>query len=498
MKKILLAGVFVGLLGLVSANAQTASVTFNCNMAVKICEQSFVPGTDSVQIRGTFDGWGSGVKLESNLPGDSVWTTTMDLNVGDTVKFKFYTTHGTGTWESDPNRQIIVPDGGLTFTDYFDRDSVCNPVGTANILFQVDMTPLETVGIYDPAAIDTVQISASFNGWSTTSDETRLSQDPLTPDLWTKNVSFVNEPLGADEAFKYFVNPSDPNTIWTDGYERPLSQGGGNRNVTFNGNNLTLDPVYYDDVFPQLVIPNGTHLQVTFSVDMTTAINPDSQAVPFVPGTDTLFWISEQPTFQVTQGWTTNGRIRQWEMIRQGSTNIYQGTFTLTDPSFNAFEYRYAYISGQDGSVIYEAGGFQDFAYRVRYVEQTVPNQFTNPFTFPEDSWTNATVKVHENPPLGLNVRQENFAAKDFRLLQNYPNPFNPTTNIKFSIPERSKVTLKVFNVLGQVVETLVNGEFNTGSYEVPFNAIGLSSGIYFYQITAGKFTETKKMMLLK
>ena len=496
MRKILLAGVFVAFFGLVT-NAQTASVTFNCNMAVKICEQSFVPGTDSVQIRGSFDGWGAGVKLESTQPGDSIWTTTMDLNEGDTINFKFYTTHGAGVWEDDPNRQVIVPAGGTIYTDYFNRDSVCNPVGTANVLFQVDMTPMETVGIYDPA-VDSVQISASFNGWSTTSDETRLSQDPLNLDLWTRNVAFVNEPLGADEAFKYLANPSDPNSIWSDGYERPLSQGGGNRDFIFHGDNVTLNPVYYDDVFPQLTIPNGTDLQVTFTVDMTTATSPDSQAVPFVPGQDTVYWISEQPTFQVTQGWTTDSRIRQWEMIRQGSTNIYQGQFTLTDPSFNAFEYRYAYISGVDGSVIYEAGGFQDFAYRVRYVEMTAPNTFTNPFSFPQDSWTNATAKVHENPPLGLNVKTETHVAKDFRLSQNYPNPFNPTTNIKFSIPERSQVTIKIFNVLGQLVSTLVNGEFNVGSYNVDFNATSLSSGIYFYTLSAGNFQLTKKMMLLK
>jgi hypothetical protein len=173
-------------------------------------------------------------------------------------------------------------------------------------------------------------------------------------------------------------------------------------------------------------------------------------------------------------------------MLRQGATNIYQGTFTLTDPTFNAFEYRYAYISGVDGSVIYEAGGFQDFAYRVRYVTMSAPNVVTNPYTFPQDNWTNSTVKVHENPPLGLNVRPENHFAKDFKLMQNYPNPFNPTTLIKFAIPQRNHVTLKIFNALGQEVATLVNGEYNVGTYQVSFNATGLASGIYFYQISAG------------
>jgi hypothetical protein len=496
MKKILLAGALVALFGLTAANAQTASVTFNCNMAVKICEQSFAPGTDSVQIRGSFDGWGAGVKLESNEAGDSIWTTTMDLNVTDTIYFKFYTTHGSGVWEDDPNRMVIVPEGGTTFTDYFNRDSVCNPVGSSDVFFTVDMTAMQDAGIFD-AASDSVIISASFNGWSTTTDEnTQMGQDPDFTNLWTKNVSFVNEPLGADEAFKYVVKPHDP--IWTDGYERPLSQGGGNRDFIYDGSNIILVPVNYDDIFPELGIPAGTNLQVTFSVDMTTATSPDSQAVPFNPDQDTVYWISEEPAFQVTQGWTTDGRIRQVQMIRQGSTNIFQGTFTLQDPSFNAFEYRYAYVSGSDGSVIYEAGGFQDFAYRVRFAEMSAPHVVTNPFTFTQDTWTNSTVKVNENFPLGLNVRPESHIAKDYRLLQNYPNPFNPTTIIKFSIPERNQVTIKIYNALGQLVKNLVNGEYNSGTYRVSFNATGLSSGIYFYQISAGNYQATKKMILLK
>jgi len=83
-------------------------------------------------------------------------------------------------------------------------------------------------------------------------------------------------------------------------------------------------------------------------------------------------------------------------------------------------------------------------------------------------------------------------------LVQNYPNPFNPTTTIKYQIPELSLVTIKVYDVLGNEIATLVNQEKPIGSYEVKFNAIGIPSGIYFYRIQAGSFVETKKMLLLK
>ncbi len=497
MKKILLVGVFAVLFGFVSANAQTASVTFTCNMGVKICEQSFTPGTDSVQIRGSFDGWGAGVKLESNQPGDSLWTTTMDLNVGDTIYFKFYTTHGSGVWEDDPNREVIVPSGGTTFEDYFNRDSVCNPVGTGNILFTVDMKIMQDVGIFDPNT-DSVIISASFNGWSTNNDEnTNMSQDPDNPNLWSKNVTFTNEPLGADEAFKFVVIPADTNSLWTDGYERPLSQGGGNRDIIFNGNAQDFYMCTYDDINYEYIINSGTNLQVTFTVDMSTAANPDSQAVPFVPGTDSVYWVSEEPAFQQTQGWSQDGRVRMVPMEQQGSTNTYKGTFTLQDPSFNGFEYRYAYVHQADGTVYYESAGYGDFAYRVRFVEMTAPHTFTNPFDFLPDTWTNAAVKVHEAfPP--TDVQPVDNVVKTYQLSQNYPNPFNPSTTIRFSIPEKNMVTLKIFNVLGQEVKSLINREYSAGSYEVNFDASRLSSGIYFYTISAGDFHATKKMILMK
>ncbi|GBD86208.1 hypothetical protein BMS3Abin03_00118 [bacterium BMS3Abin03] len=85
-----------------------------------------------------------------------------------------------------------------------------------------------------------------------------------------------------------------------------------------------------------------------------------------------------------------------------------------------------------------------------------------------------------------------------YELYQNYPNPFNPQTTIKYQIPELSLVALKVFDVLGSEVVTLVNEEKQTGTYEVEFDATGLPSGVYFYQIKAGNYIETKKMLLLQ
>ena len=85
-----------------------------------------------------------------------------------------------------------------------------------------------------------------------------------------------------------------------------------------------------------------------------------------------------------------------------------------------------------------------------------------------------------------------------YLLNQNCPNPFNPTTNISYSIPQSANVTLKVYDLLGREVVELVNGEKNPGRYEVRFDGSNLTSGVYFYRLTAGSFSQTKKLMLIK
>ena len=87
---------------------------------------------------------------------------------------------------------------------------------------------------------------------------------------------------------------------------------------------------------------------------------------------------------------------------------------------------------------------------------------------------------------------------KGFSLGQNFPNPFNPTTQISYSIPQKSFVNLKVYDLLGKEISQLINEEKEAGIYEVNFDASNLSSGVYFYHIEAGDFIETKKMILLK
>ena len=93
---------------------------------------------------------------------------------------------------------------------------------------------------------------------------------------------------------------------------------------------------------------------------------------------------------------------------------------------------------------------------------------------------------------------EENLLPAEFTLYQNYPNPFNPETTIKFDIPESDFVTLKIYDVLGNEIKTLVNENKSPGSYNVKFNGRGLASGMYIYKLSTSKFTSIKKLLLVK
>ena len=138
-----------------------------------------------------------------------------------------------------------------------------------------------------------------------------------------------------------------------------------------------------------------------------------------------------------------------------------------------------------------------------------VPLEIEVGLTFTRLGTQSATFSVRDNQVLGsivtvvVNVTiptgvEDESVPTEFALLQNYPNPFNPTTKIKLGLPNSEHVSLVIYDLLGREVATLINQQKNAGYHEVDFNAGNLPSGLYLYRLTAGKFTETQKMILLK
>lgn len=103
----------------------------------------------------------------------------------------------------------------------------------------------------------------------------------------------------------------------------------------------------------------------------------------------------------------------------------------------------------------------------------------------------------------GINSEKNNISSsadfpKEFSLAQNFPNPFNPVTKISFEIPASGFVNLKIYDITGREISSLVNENLNAGTYNVQFDGAGYASGVYFYKITAGNFSEIRKMFLIK
>jgi len=116
---------------------------------------------------------------------------------------------------------------------------------------------------------------------------------------------------------------------------------------------------------------------------------------------------------------------------------------------------------------------------------------------YAEDSVTlSANIKINSSPTSV--ERLDDIIPSAYGLQQNYPNPFNPTTTIQYDLLEASNVILKIYNLQGKKISTLVSGRFSAGKYEIEWDASGVASGIYYYQLQANEFVETKSLILLK
>ena len=169
-----------------------------------------------------------------------------------------------------------------------------------------------------------------------------------------------------------------------------------------------------------------------------------------------------------------------------GATDCFSRFQISTDVEFNNILFEGYYISNSiNSNWIIEFENNKKYYWRVQSENQIGTSDWSPVWYF--------TTDIH---PV-LDVKKDS-KINQFRLQQNYPNPFNPLTKIKYEIPAIGNVAIKVFDILGREILTLVNEIKPAGEYEIQFDGGSLSSGIYFYQIKAGTFVETKKMILLK
>ena len=234
--------------------------------------------------------------------------------------------------------------------------------------------------------------------------------------------------------------------------------------TSYNPSNSLLPQTYsindlIFDLFGNLWIATQDAGIVVFNENGITPVELTSFTVSINQNSVTLNWQTATETnnqgFQIERRKTQDERSDKWNAI--GFVN---GNGTTTEPQ------SYSFIDKN-----LETGKYQ---YRLKQIDFDGSFEYSNI------------------------IEVEIYSPTEFSLSQNYPNPFNPATNIQYAISSRQLVTLKVYDVLGKEVAILVNEEKPAGSYDVEFNASNLASGIYCYQLKAGDFIQSKKMILLK
>ena len=202
-------------------------------------------------------------------------------------------------------------------------------------------------------------------------------------------------------------------------------------------------------------------------------LTPSSAVYSFAPPPTTPTLISPTDSVNATEFefiWTASYPEIDWYWFEIDTTD--QFSTSIIDTLITDTTYIYSDLENH-----------KDYWWRIKAHNSLGWGEFSEVATF--------TVNI-------VSVEEDNQLPVVFSMEQNYPNPFNPNTKIKYSIPDLSFVTLRIYDVLGNEITTLVNEEKPVGSYEVEFDATSLSSGVYFYRMKAGSLVETKKMVLMK
>jgi len=197
--------------------------------------------------------------------------------------------------------------------------------------------------------------------------------------------------------------------------------------------------------------------------------------------------------FEADSGFNMNGYYLSFYQDRLTSKLLYElrtdGLYSSSNVNFY-----WSKIEGTESLPIY-------FGPTGFYLDRNMKNIFIEPIR--KELFLGTAEGIYKTTIITNIANENNVVIINYALLQNYPNPFNPTTTIRYSIPKSGEVAIKVYDVLGRKVKTLVDGFKQNGNYEVTFNANDLSSGVYIYRITATNkgrilFTDSKQMILLR
>ncbi|MFA6978536.1 MAG: T9SS type A sorting domain-containing protein [Ignavibacteriaceae bacterium] len=487
-----------------STFAQAPTVEFKCNMSVQIKRGTFNPAIDSVWVRGNFSNWEGKDFMLADQDGDSIYSVVFtNFTEGQALVFKFV--HSPDVWESTANRLITVTTGANVYECFWEDVNVYVPKKTIQVTFTINMELERLKGSFNPTT-DYVGVRGSFSGWcgaivstSSASDdenfelakrcETILAQSQTNADIYEGVVPMFAE-VGEIVSFKFYYN----HDIWeidylTDDTQRDryfvISQADIDTGI------MSYDAIGFNNESLETVLNQDAHITFTCNTNGAKIIN-----TPLETEFKTIHIAgSHLPLKWPSGGWPDIDSTKMIRLYDDGTNDdVTAGdkifTTTINFPIYSSLTVVYKFSANWGLST---NGGSNNNEGTIGRDKTLKMNKFTAKAVF-NDSFGYA--------PDDIII--ENIIPTKYKLEQNYPNPFNPETVISWQIVVGSFVTLKVYDVLGNEVATLVNEEQSAGTYQIPFNTLlttnnkQLTSGVYFYQLRAGDFVQTKKMILLR
>lgn len=460
------------------------TIAANYNMKIQGRWGLFVPG-DTIRLTGSFEGWtGAGAPIMTDVDGDSIYTYYIQ-NLGvDTYEFKGFAPK-LGGWEPiSNNRKVTVallsPDT-ISVSYYWNDVSVYYPKKNLPVTYICNMEYEIGSGRLDPST-EKVELRGSTFGWGPGVEMTR---DPVnTSEYYYDAVQF----LGTGEnvpGYKFWYEPN----AWESGDNRTYT-------ITQSEYDANYAEIYrtYNDLNPATLTLNPVDIKYTvYTTGAISAINSQ----PFTVINTVHICGSASPLGWPGGGWPDGDITVAHQLFDDGThgdATSGDGTFSvvLNFPKYSPISFEHKYGINYGDAANNQGGNDNENGVGANHITNLNP------------TWTSCTVvDTFGNMGVstitdGVGIEGEELLPTVYSLEQNYPNPFNPSTSIKFTIPEAGFVTLKIYNILGQEVATLVNENMNPGTKEIKFNAANLSSGIYIYKLEANKFSATKKMVLLK
>ncbi|HED38609.1 MAG TPA: T9SS type A sorting domain-containing protein [Ignavibacteria bacterium] len=477
-----------------SALAQV-NVKFQIDMGVQMQLKTFDPATDSVLIRGDFQimagdtvTWG-GTKFVMNKStnNDSIYTLTVpfaDSAKGKTIGFKYVIRHkGSDTWENTNNKTYTITTSANQVIPlvYFNNRTTIGI--TVTVTFEADMSSLLGLG-FNPST-DSMEVrggTAPLN-WG---PGILMSQNLLDPTIFKVAVKFTGVP-GAAIQWKFHA---DPSSNFANGGWENISN---NRIVIFPKADTTVGPIK-----PVILLGGKTTAvdTVTFTVNMNGAHEKYHHTL--ITGLKSVWIAGSVPPLTWPTNWlfsdTVSGGalIRMYDNGTHGDAKANDGIFSniLIFPSSSTTPVYFKY-----GAVFDKVDTLNGGA---SYLDNEAPFAANHTLVLILNGGKMTEANKFGDQITGVEEQPTGNLPTSYTLSQNYPNPFNPSTSIDYSLPKSGLVTLKVYNVLGEEVATIFQGFQNAGHYVASFDASKLASGIYLYRLQVGKFSVTKKMLLLK